>query len=65
MVLNQFDVVMKFISIYRQKSIFLEEVREKNANLSDFGQFMQIKLMLVSGAVNSLRFGDRICTVSL
>ena len=64
MVLNQFDVVMKSISIYRQKSIFLEEIREKNANLSDVGQFMQIKLILVSGAVNSLRFADRICTVS-
>ncbi len=42
----------------------LEEIREKNAILSDVGQFMKIKLILVSGAVNSLRFADRICIVS-
>ncbi len=64
MVLNQFDVVMKSISIYQKKSIFWEEVREKKANLSEVGQFMQMKLSLVSGAVNSLRFANRICTVS-
>ncbi len=64
MVLNQFDVVMKSLSIYRQKRMYFEEIREKNANLSDVGQFMQIKLILVSGAVNSPRFADRICTVS-
>ncbi len=64
MVLNQFDVVMKSISISRQKGIVSEEIRVKDANLSDIGQFMQIKLILVSGAVNSLRFAGRICTVS-
>ncbi len=64
MVVNQFDVVNKSMSIYQQKSIFGEEIREKIANLSDVCQFMQIKLILVSGAVNSLRLADRICTVS-
>ncbi len=65
MVLNQFDVVMKSISIYRKKCNFLEEIREKKpTNLSDVGQYMQIKLILVSGAVNSFRFADRVCIVS-